>query len=361
MSRSDGLGPETTSQEQYLAPRREETTEQYPAQRREENTEATVDLGIADLVRLVHNEQRTLIERQAVRFQNTMTLVINLIEENKSQVGILNSKFLDVETQVGKITTQLEQARAQASNPSFSGFSGFGGPSPTVVFSQQDTPPLFDPAKRFGSGRYLEDLELYFQKRQIPEERKLEVAIEGLQGHAKNWATVYKSSWKTFDDFRSGFQNYFWSLQDQGKVRHQINSGRWKSESTLSEHFAYMASLANLLTNPIPEDILVEELIRHFPTHIQALWSLKAQHTLREAMTFLKQQEDIGNGVEHRQQSWDNPPAVAPAKRQTQPEASRYNPYSYRKEVAPKTSTRTQPIQVIQTSFPVQGNEHQSG
>lgn len=311
----------------------------------------------ADWVRTFGLDQRSLLNRQNETFNLTMTHVINLVEESRVQVGSLTDKIVGLEGKIGSLVGQVDQLQGQVRMNSVQrGESvSFGTAGQTVVFAQQDTPPLFDPAKKFGSGRYLEDLEGYFVKRGTPEEKRLEIALEGLQGHAKNWATVCRSTWNNFEDFRNGFQNYFWSVQDQGKVRQQISNGKWSKDNSLSEHFADMASLANLLTTPIPEETLVAEVMRHFPTHIQALWSLKQQHNLGEALAFLKQQEDIGNGRD-RLQPFGNQPN--PKKVGTTGRNHPYYPYS--KVNTPRETLREKyPIQTMQVSTN-QGNEQQS-
>lgn len=315
-------------------------------------------------VRAISLEQRTLFNRQNQNFNQTMTHVINLVEESRVQVGALTTKLIGLEDQVGSLLGQVGklQENVQMSNLSNIGRGenvSFSNPIQTVVFAQQDNPPVFDPVKKFGSGRYLEELESYFLKRTIPEERKLEIAIEGLRGHAKNWASVCKATWTGFEDFKAGFQNYFWSVQDQGKLRQQISSGSCPKQTSLSEHFAYIASLANLLTSPIPEETLVEEIMQHFPTHIQALWSLKSKHNIGEALAFLKQQEVIGNGRERQQTIGGAKPRTSTP--QKFGESGRSHPYNpYYKENAPReTHQYKYPIQVMQTT-PDQGNAEQS-
>lgn len=322
------------------------------------------DPAAAELVRTLHLEQRSLFDRQNQIFNQTMTHVINLVEESRLQVGSLTEKITGLESHIGSLLGQVGKLQNQVQLSNLSRGENISNVSssnsvPTVVFAQQDTPPLFDPAKQFGSGRYLEDLESYFLKRSVPDDRKLEIALEGLQGHAKNWATICKTTWHNYADFKAGFQNYFWSVQDQGKVRQQINSGRWSKENSLSEHFAYIASLANLLTTPIPEDVLVAEIMKHFPTHIQALWSLKPIHTLGEALSFLKQQEDIGNGRERQQPvGMLNSRTPCPKKSSDSNRPHPYNPY-YKENVARETNRLKYPIQVLQTT-PAQGNAQQS-
>lgn len=230
-----------------------------------------------------------------------MTQVIKLVQEERQQVSRLSDRVKSIENSVQAVHTFLQQSpdRPQlAGTPQSCNISNspvFTPPS--IVFAQTDVAPKFLPQtnKTVGPSRYLEELEVYFRKRNISDEGKLEIALEGLQGYAKNWAIIYRDGWTNYNDFKRDFLKNFWSSQDQGRIRQIINTSKWSNRFTMTEHFAHFVSLARLLTNPIPEPTLVEDLIRHYPTHIQALWSLKSDHSLPAAAAFLKQQEDIVN------------------------------------------------------------------
>ncbi|CAH1188794.1 unnamed protein product [Phyllotreta striolata] len=143
--------------------------------------------------------------------------------------------------------------------------------------------------------KFIEELDSYLKKMEIPPAQQLNVVNKALVGAAEDWSTIYKISWLTFEDFRRDFLDCFWSEVEQNRVRHQISTHKWMTGSrhSMEGHFAKYVGMARLLTKPIPEEILLADLMRHFPPAIQSLWMLKENKTLTNAALFLRQQEDI--------------------------------------------------------------------
>lgn len=174
-----------------------------------------------------------------------------------------------------------------------------------VMLTHPERPPKFRAdSLSYNAVYFLKDLEKYFQKAGIPNERHLEVSLDCLGGAARNWATIYKSVWRDYGDFRRAFLNAYWSEQEQAKLRHKILTDNWDNTRSMLDHFAFFVKLAHLLTNPFSEKELTTLLMRHFPVHIQSLWSLKGKETLAEAAEFLRQQEDL---VTYRNERSSNP------------------------------------------------------
>lgn len=149
--------------------------------------------------------------------------------------------------------------------------------------------------------KFLKELETYFKKMNIPTEAQLELVVsEALTDTAHDWSIIFKDSWLCFEDFRADFLSTYWSEQEQHKLRQNIATHRWSAASnrTMEAHFAHYVGLTRLLTNPIPETVLVADLMKHFPTNIQALWSLKADKTTTAAAEFLRLQEAILKGAQ---------------------------------------------------------------
>lgn len=162
-----------------------------------------------------------------------------------------------------------------------------------VVLAQPEAPPIFRDTILTNPVRFLQDLEKYFKRVGIANNRQLEVALDCLQGPAHNWATIYKLVWHNFIDFRKAFLQAYWSEQEQGKLRHRILTDVWSNKYSMVDHFAYFVNLAQLLTNPFAEGELVSHLMRHFPVHIQSLWSLTGKRALADAAEFLRHQENL--------------------------------------------------------------------
>lgn len=192
-----------------------------------------------------------------------------------------------------------------------------------MVLTQPETPPSFG-GLRSNPIRFVQELEKYFKKVDLPESQQLEVAMDCLTGSARNWATIYRRVWRTFENFRNDFIRTYWSEQEQQKLRHRIFTETWTNDKyTMMDHFAYFVNMAEQLTNPFPETELVSHLIRHYPVHIQSLWLLSRKTTLEGVAEFLRQQEDIVT-FQHNK-------VMAPKKTRTisaMSTGSRYHPYS---------------------------------
>lgn len=143
--------------------------------------------------------------------------------------------------------------------------------------------------------KYLAELDAYFTRMNVTEEDKLDIVNESLVGDALDWAAIYQISWETFEDFKSDFLNSYWSEEAQDKLRQTITTTRWsrKTGRSMENHFAHYVGLARLLTNPIPEATLINELLKHFPPTIQSLWQLKENKSISGAAEFLRHQEHI--------------------------------------------------------------------
>lgn len=145
--------------------------------------------------------------------------------------------------------------------------------------------------------KFLDEIEIYMRKLETPPTKKLDVIREALTEEARDWASIFQISWETYEDFRSDFLNAYWSEQDQNKLRHIIATQRWSAAKrrTMEAHFAHYVGQARLLTPPIPESLLIEQLMKHFPVNLQSLWALKSapEKTITNAAEFLRSQESI--------------------------------------------------------------------
>lgn len=167
-----------------------------------------------------------------------------------------------------------------------------------MYFTQRPPIPIFRGATNNKHPvKFLEDLELYFRKLEVPPEKRLDIIREALIDEARDWASIFQISWETYEDFRSDFLHAFWSEQAQNKLRHNIATHRWAASQrrTMEAHFAHYVGLARLLTTPMPEHLLIGELMKHFPVNLQSLWALKpeSERTITIAAEFLRLQENI--------------------------------------------------------------------
>jgi hypothetical protein len=118
--------------------------------------------------------------------------------------------------------------------------------------------------------KFLRTVEEYGHSFGLDSPRLLGVAIDCRnKGNAKHWTDIYRDNWRTYEDFKRDFLKTCWSAQRQRDICFQISTGRY--DETMLSHFAYFVDMVKMLTTPLSEEILLDELIRHFPENVQSL------------------------------------------------------------------------------------------
>lgn len=167
-----------------------------------------------------------------------------------------------------------------------------------VIVSQGTEVPKFKNNKEKHPYKFLEELEIYFKKMNTREEDKLEILRECMQETAFDWFSIYKLCWNTYDDFRNDFLDYFWSEAEQNQLRQQINTSIWKPGGmSMANHFAHYIGMAKTLKEPWPENLLIDQIMRHFPRYIQSMWTLVTDKNFKTAAEFLRHQDNIGRAT----------------------------------------------------------------
>lgn len=322
----------------------------------DEENDANASVSNAILLReLVQQQMRAHEQNRELLLQGLANLT-ETSSEIKTQTSSLQQGLVTLQEvmlqQLSNINTSAIQGSPPSTvsnnEPSSRDTASVNNPASTtstisrVVMTPPEVPPRFRDTGTYNPIIFLQDLEKYFKKTNTSDDHKLEVVIDCLDGPARNWATIYRRVWRSFNDFREAFINTYWSQLEQAKLRNRIFTETWSNRHTMSNHFAYFVSMAEQLTNPLPDEELVGHLMRHFPTHLQSLWSLTNKRTLTDAADFIRQQENI---VLYRNTSAKSkaPPAKATTQRTYQP----YQPHDNRRtqinaiQFVPSTSSPT--------------------
>ncbi len=224
--------------------------------------------------------------------------IVNMLQKHNENFENLAATIKTLHTSLSKEIQELKnevevmRTRSSPTSPASSGSTE----KSNIVYTQATTLPTFK-----GSGKhpvkFLEELEQYFRKTNIADDKKLQVVEEALIENAHNWWVIYSLTWYSYDDFKNDFINNFWSPMEQNRLKHKINTARWDSEKySMVDHFTYYYSLAQQFNEPIPEKTLLAELISHYPYRIQSLWFIAKIETVRETLDFLtRQQTLLGN------------------------------------------------------------------
>lgn len=167
----------------------------------------------------------------------------------------------------------------------------------TLSSNVSKTPPVERPSFRnlFKTNpiMFLDKFERYFKSLKCNPNDKLDVVLGCLEYPASQWVELKQISWKTFDDFKQDFLNHYWSESKQQQIRSEILLTKFEANrSSMSEHFIRQINNARTLTIPLPELVMIADVMRQFPVNIQSLWSVYPQRDVAGALEFLNRQEN---------------------------------------------------------------------
>lgn len=294
-----------------------------------DTTTMTADPSTADMLQSIIQQHTNTQEQQRELLLQGFANLTDISQEIKTHTPTLAHSLIAIHESIKQSLSVISEKLIQnvdsnVQSSTTSNISNTVTQAPLVsrvVLTQSETPPNFG-GLRTNPMSFIQELEKYFKKVNIPEAQQLEVALDCLVGSARNWATIYRRVWQNFDNFRSDFVRTYWSEQEQQKLRHRILTETWTNDKfTMTDHFAYFVNMAEQLTAPFSETELVSHLIRHYPVHIQSLWLLSRKTTLADVADFLRQQENIV--------TFQHTKLAAPKKTiNTISSGSRYKPYS---------------------------------
>jgi hypothetical protein len=155
--------------------------------------------------------------------------------------------------------------------------------------------PTFAGLDTENPAEFLEEYERYSMDAQVPQEKKLSEAIRCLRQTAARWAKFHQGKWRSFQEFSVEFLATYWSAGRQLAVRARVLSQRYNMAKgdSMVDFFMEQATQLRTLTQPIPECVMVEDLMRLFPENISLLFKSekpRGERSIQEALDFLERQ-----------------------------------------------------------------------
>lgn len=178
--------------------------------------------------------------------------------------------------------------------------------------------PSFSGDDTINPMEFLNDLQNYGNHLQLTDHQMLTLAMDCLKTHARNCMQIFQKGWRQYSDFRKDFLKVYWSEVQQNEIKIKISVAKWdpKIHKKMLDHFSFILGQANLLTNPLPENLLMSMLIQHFSANIQALWEMNFNKTIQGMAEFLNTQDHI----------WKN--EIGPVRQEKTHIVPRNNPYT---------------------------------
>jgi hypothetical protein len=130
----------------------------------------------------------------------------------------------------------------------------------------------FSDSKRQHIVNFLEELDSYFQLKDVPEEMRLPIVMKSItEEYSQQWVvTIYKDL-RSYDHFKQASTELLWSPQIQLQVCCSIYQERFNKSGneSLSAHFLQYAMMAAKLTPKMSELEMTDTIGGHYPNYIQ--------------------------------------------------------------------------------------------
>lgn len=123
----------------------------------------------------------------------------------------------------------------------------------------------------------------------------LDIVKDCLTGPASEWMDMTEGLWTTIEHFKRDFLAFFWSEERQYSERVRLGNLRYSPDRslTMTEFFLRQVSAYRLFSPPIPEALIISEVMRQLPVSTQSLWATVSNRTLTTALEFLERQVSI--------------------------------------------------------------------
>jgi len=130
------------------------------------------------------------------------------------------------------------------------------------------TLPKFSDCKRQHIVNFLEELDSYFQLKDVPAEMRLSIVMKSITDeYTQQWVvTIYKEI-RSYDHFKQAITELLWSPQIQSQGRCSIYQDRFNKsgDESLSAHFLRYAMMAANLTPKMSELDIIDAIGDHYP------------------------------------------------------------------------------------------------
>lgn len=168
------------------------------------------------------------------------------------------------------------------------------------------------PGKNIHPVTFIEDLTSWLKKTPI-KDNEIELIIECLEGEARDWARIYTDRWSGLEDFKRDFFATYWGEAEQNELRRKIVCNTWNKEKkpTMLGHFIALTAQAKMLSYPIPEKQLIEDIMRHFPKEVQYAWANQSTTSILDASEFLRKLDNINKQESFIKPSSENPQKIS--------------------------------------------------
>ncbi|KAK9702034.1 hypothetical protein QE152_g30200 [Popillia japonica] len=198
-----------------------------------------------------------------------------------------------VKTQVRKVQQELVETKMEVQRK-LEATKDVGHITVGRIFEERKLPTYNANNKGTQSHKFLEGLERHFKIRATPEDRKLDFAIDQLEGDVAIWANTKKSQWLTFADLKRDLLKTYWSDSVQKRLLAELLRPRMYNArlGTMTHHVWYWVKKTHYMDPPIGQSLFIEALIKHFPFEVENILLGSKIETVEELINLLERIED---------------------------------------------------------------------
>jgi hypothetical protein len=155
----------------------------------------------------------------------------------------------------------------------------------------------FNDCKKQNIVNFLEELDSYFQLKNVPAEIKLPIAMKAItEEYTQQWVTTIYKELRNYEQIKQAITELLWSPKIQSQVRCSIYQDRFNKSGgeCLSAHFLRYAMMTANLTRKMSELEVIDAVSGHYPNYVQrALVSANVKNSSR-SLKLLKQTANNG-------------------------------------------------------------------
>lgn len=155
--------------------------------------------------------------------------------------------------------------------------------------------PMFRSPESHHPVTFIKRLERFVRAVGASPVEQVDIAKECFLGPASDWKDMREGGWTHFEIFKRDFLEHYWSEERQYSERVRLGNMRHLPDKPLSmaEFFLRQVTSYQLFTPPIPETLILSDVMRQMPLNIQSLWATVSDRTISGALNFLERQVSI--------------------------------------------------------------------
>lgn len=126
----------------------------------------------------------------------------------------------------------------------------------------------FTPGGSLHPVAFIKKLSEFFLEAEVPESRRVSLAVAALRGSAAAWGQVKEPDLRSFADFDRAFVNRYWSVEIERETFTKLKFGAYENGSK-ADYFLKQICDLQYLSHKMSEKEKIEMIVNHFPYEIQ--------------------------------------------------------------------------------------------